>query len=177
MTAPQTRIEQSDPKAYQRKLEGLVAEREPVAILSETADALRAMLHQKPTSAFRQRPFPGKWTPTEIIGHMTDAEWTLGFRTRTVLCDESPRLMAYDQERWVAGQGHNEREPSDLVETFAALRTANLALWRRLSPGQLQRSALHAERGEESLGQMLCLLAGHDLSHLDQIRRYLAAVT
>jgi hypothetical protein len=169
-------LEQTDPKAYQRKLEGLVAERPPLAVLSETADALRAILKERPALAFQQRPFPGKWTPNEIIGHLTDAEWALGYRTRTVLCDDHPRITPYDQERWVTGQGHNERQPQELVELFAALRSANLSLWQRLKPAQLSRAGLHAERGEETLEQMLRLLAGHDLSHLDQIRRYLAAV-
>ena len=35
---------------------------------------------------------------------------------------------------------------------------------------------LHAERGEEKLGFMLRMNAGHDLSHIDQIRRYIAAL-
>ena len=118
MSAPQARLEQTDPKAYQRKLEGLVAERPPLAVLSETADALRAILKERPALAFQQRPFPGKWTPNEIIGHLTDAEWALGYRTRTVLCDDHPRITPYDQERWVTGQGHNERQPQELVELF-----------------------------------------------------------
>jgi hypothetical protein len=175
MAAPQARIEQTDPKAYQRKLEGLVAERQPIAVLSETADALRTILRQTPAEVFRKRPFPGKWTPNEVIGHLTDAEWTMGYRTRTVLCDLRPQLSAYDQERWVATLGHADRPTAELVEMFAALRGMNLALWKKLTPVELQRSGQHAERGEESLGQMLRMLAGHDLSHLNQIGRYLTA--
>lgn len=174
-TAP-TRIEVADPNAYRRKLDGLLAGRDPLAVMSETVPAVRAMVRDKPASAFRQRPFPGKWTPNEIVGHLGDAEWAMGYRTRTVLGDDRPRLTGYDQERWVAEQRHNEREPSELVELFAALRGANLAYWKRLTPAQLERVGLHSERGEESLGLMLRMLAGHDLSHLDQLRRYLAAV-
>jgi hypothetical protein len=39
-----------------------------------------------------------------------------------------------------------------------------------------QRSGLHNERGAESLAVMLPLLAGHDLSHLHQISRYIQAL-
>src|SRR5262245_3958421 len=99
----------------------------------------------------------------------------MGYRTRTVLGDDKPRIVGYDQERWAIAQDHNGREPSELVDTFAALRGLNLSLWKRLTPAHLARTGIHAERGEESLGQMLGLLAGHDLSHIDQIRRYLAA--
>jgi hypothetical protein len=71
---------------------------------------------------------------------------------------------------------HNEREPLELVEIFRTMRVFNLALWRRTSPEDLNRTGQHNERGPESLGMMLRLLAGHDLSHLDQIAHYIRAV-
>jgi hypothetical protein len=162
-------------KAYQKKLEGLVGDGEPLKVLAETIETLRDIVRQRPAALFRKRPFPGKWTPQEVIGHLSDAEWTMGFRSRTVLSDDRPQIMAYDQERWVAAQGHNEKDLGELLNTFVALRTANLQLWKKLTPAQLQRSGLHSERGEESLGQMIKMLAGHDCSHIDQIRRYLEA--
>jgi len=70
---------------------------------------------------------------------------------------------------------HNEREPSELVEIFRTMRLFNLALWRRTLPQDLKRTGQHNERGPESLDVMLRLLAGHDLSHLDQITRYIQA--
>jgi len=42
-----------------------------------------------------------------------------------------------------------------------------------MSPEDLQRSGQHNERGAESLAVMVRLLAGHDLSHLNQISRYI----
>jgi hypothetical protein len=80
------------------------------------------------------------------------------------------------QDSWVASLRYNEREPSELVEIFRTLRVLNLAEWRRLSPEDLKRSGQHNERGPESLSVILGMLAGHDLSHLDQIRRYIQAV-
>jgi hypothetical protein len=56
------------------------------------------------------------------------------------------------------------------------MRSLNLAQWRRTSPEDLKRTGQHNERGTESLGVMLRLLAGHDLSHLAQITRYIQAV-
>jgi hypothetical protein len=45
-----------------------------------------------------------------------------------------------------------------------------------MSPEDLNCSCRHNERGPESLDVMLQMLAGHDLSHLDQISRYIQTI-
>ena len=77
---------------------------------------------------------------------------------------------------WVLRQHHNDREPSEHVEIFRTLRQFNVAVWRRLSPADLTRTGRHNERGAESLAVMLRMQAGHDLSHLNQIDRYVRAI-
>jgi hypothetical protein len=85
-------------------------------------------------------------------------------------------ILGFRQDAWVASQRYNEREPSELAEIFRTLRVLNLSVWRRISPADLQRRGQHNERGAESLSVMGKLLAGHDLSHLHQIRRSIQAL-
>jgi len=56
------------------------------------------------------------------------------------------------------------------------IRQFNLALWNRMLPADFQRTGQNSERGLESLGVMLRMLAGHDLSHRDQLTRHIQAV-
>jgi hypothetical protein len=56
------------------------------------------------------------------------------------------------------------------------IRQFNLALWNRMLPADVQRTGQHNERGPESLGVMLRMLAGHDLSHRDQLTQYVQAI-
>ena len=105
----------SDPDAYRRKLDGFLGNRDPFTVLSQTADTLARIVADAPAKLLRTRPFPGKWTPNEIIGHLTDSEWVYGFRTRLILCEDKPTILGMDQDLWVAGQRHNDREPRDLV--------------------------------------------------------------
>jgi len=58
---------------------------------------------------------------------------------------------------------------------FRTMRDFNLVFWKRMSPEDLKRAGQHNERGPESLGVMLRMMAGHDLSHLDQFTRYIDA--
>jgi len=176
MTTKPAGLERSDPKAYQKMQCERVGDRDPIELLVATPATLQRIVSQHSPKVMRTRPFPGKWTPNEIIGHLGDTEWTYGFRIRMILSEDSPAILGMDQEKWVIGQGHNDREPSELLEIFRELRRFNLLLWKRMNPAALERTGRHNERGPESLGLMLRMTAGHDLSHIDQITRYLAAI-
>lgn len=165
----------TDAAAYRKKLDGFLGTQDPIAVLSRTADTLAKFAAENPAKLMRTRPFPGKWTPNEVIGHLSDSEWVYGFRMRLILCEEKPTILGMDQDLWVAGQRLNEREPKELVEMFRGLRSFNIAIWKQMKPTDFARVGRHNERGEEALGQMLRMLAGHDLSHIDQITRYLDA--
>jgi DinB family protein len=163
-------------QAYRDKMFKLLGDRNPLAVLGQTATTLADIVGKHSAPLLRTRPFEGKWTPNEIIGHLTDSEWVYGYRLRLILCEDNPTILGTHQDSWVAGLRHNESEPAELVEIFRVLRQFNLTVWRRTSPADLERPGQHNERGPESLGVMLRLLAGHDLSHLDQITRYIQAV-
>ncbi|MGH8100468.1 MAG: DinB family protein, partial [Chthoniobacterales bacterium] len=57
------------------------------------------------------------------------------------------------------------------LEQFRAIREANLALYKSLTPEQWKHYGMHSERGEETLERILHMMAGHDLNHLAQIER------
>jgi len=176
MTQAQPGLELSAPSTYREKLFSLLAGRDPIELLERTASALAGIVAGHPAEFLRARAIPGRWTPNEIIGHLADIEWVYGYRLRLMLCEEEPAIRGFRQDAWVASLRHNEREPSELVEVFRTLRVLNLSVWERMSPEDLQRIGQHNERGAESLAMMLRLLAGHDLSHLDQISRCIQAL-
>ena len=171
MTPIQPGLEVSAPQTYLKNLSDLLAGRDPIEVLGQTAFALADIVDRYPAEILRRRAIEGKWTPNEIIGHLTDIEWVYGYRLRLILSEDEPVILGFRQDDWVASQRHNEREPSELVEIFQTLRGINLSVWRRMSPTDFERSGQHNERGAESLTAVLRMLAGHDLSHLQQISR------
>jgi hypothetical protein len=166
----------SNPHAYRERLFTLLGDRDPLEVLAQSASTLAEIVRTHPATVLRTRPFETKWTPSEIIGHLADGEWVYGYRLRLIICEDNPIIMGTKQDLWVAAQRHNEREPSELVEMFRTMRQFNLALWKEMSATDRERTGQHNERGPESLTVMLRMLAGHDLSHLDQIARYIRAV-
>jgi DinB family protein len=175
-TMPVRSSSMSDPQAYREHLFALLGDRDPLEVMAETASTLGDIVSTHSTTVLRSRPFEGRWTPNEIIGHLTDGEWVYGYRLRLIFSEDTPAILGMNQDLWVARQQHNEREPSELVETFRTLRELNLAASKRLLPSDLKRTGRHNERGPESLSVMLRMLAGHDVSHLNQIARYIQAV-
>ena len=166
----------SVPQNFREKMFALLGNRNALEVLAQTASTLADIVRMHSATALRTRPFPGKWTPNEVIGHLVDSEWVYGYRLRLILSEDNPTILGMNQDLWVAGQQHNARGPAELVDTFRMLRQCNLAIWTRLSPTDLQRTGRHNERGPESLGDTMRMLAGHDLSHLAQIATYLDAI-
>ena len=58
-----------------------------------------------------------------------------------------------------------------IVNTAFTAGLATLTLFRGLGPADLDRQAVHPERGPETLASIIRLLAGHDLNHLAQLER------
>ena len=175
MTTTQVGLAVSDPDAYRKNLFKLLGEREPLEVMAETASKLERIVREHPAAVLRARAFAGKWSVNEVIGHLVDSEWVYGYRLRLILSEDNAPIVGTQQDQWVSGLRHNQRDPGELVEEFRALRELNLAQWKRTLPAELERAGQHNERGPESLGLLLRMLAGHDLSHLQQIERYVEA--
>src|SRR5215831_18997266 len=166
----------SDPQAYRARLFQLLGDQRALDVLAQTGAKLEDVVRQHPASMLRTRPFADKWTPNEIIGHLTDSEWVYGYRLRLILSEDSAPIIGTQQNQWVSALRHNDREPAELVKEFRTLRHLNLEQWRRMQPADFERAGQHNERGPESLGMLLKMLAGHDLSHLAQIGQYIEAL-
>jgi DinB superfamily len=168
-------IEKGNTASYQDKLLGLLGAQAPLDVLARTPAFMQRVVAENPAALLHCRAYAGKWTPCEILGHLIDADVIYNYRVRNILCDDRPRIIGVDQDLWVAGQRYNDADPRELAEQFAFLRRMTLQLWRKVRPEDEARAGVHNERGEERLGMMLKMHAGHDLSHIDQITRYVAA--
>jgi hypothetical protein len=164
-----------DAKAYQEMLLAALGDDDPAEAQASTPARIRRLIAEADAD-FRAKPEPREWSVLECIGHVTDAEIVMSARYRWVLAHDEPELIGYDQDLWVDGLRHNEDDPAALLAVFEAMRTANVALWRRSSPAERLRVGIHRERGRESFDLMFRMLAGHDRVHLDQADRALAAV-
>lgn len=159
---------------YIQRILGNVQGQAPLQVQADTPKKLERLVKGVSLSKLRQRPAPDKWAVVEILAHLAEAEIVGSWRIRAILGAPGTPLQAYDQDAWVAAGHYAKRDPRKSIELFRALRAANLALFKSLSPEQWKHHGMHTERGQETIEHIVRMFAGHDLNHLQQIERILA---
>lgn len=164
----------ADCGAYVRRLSGLVGDRDPVAVLAETPQAIEQALIGVGDECLDTRPYPSKWTPREIVSHFVDAAMNRSIRFWSILTGGHPVLPGYHERELVDLRSREESEITDVIAMFTMIQRSDVRLLNR-SRDRLGSIGHHIERGDTTLGDLVRLEAGHDLHHLEQLRRYISA--
>lgn len=166
-----------DRAAYAGAILDLLGKQDPLAVVKETPAALARAIDGLSVDQMRRPEAPGKWSIAQVLQHLADSDLVWGWRVRLILAQDRPQITGYDQDLWAERLHYADADPHDALATFNVLRRANARLIERASPQDLQRVGVHSERGDETIGYLLRLYAGHDLLHLNQIARIRQAVT
>jgi hypothetical protein len=158
-------------RAYTKAVIDLLGERNPFEILRATTGEMRARIEGLSPMQLGHPELPGKWSILQVIQHLADSELVWSYRIRMVLAQDRPRLAGYDQDLWADKLRYSESTAGQSLTVFDVLRSANIEILDRISEDEFGRVGIHEERGEESLGFMIRLYAGHDILHMKQIDR------
>ena len=142
---------------------------DPIPVLMVTAETLFALTRPLSLAQADQAPAPGKWSIREIVAHLADCEIAFSFRLRQTLAEDHPILQPFDQEKWAQRYG-----PYDLqsgLRMFDASRNWNAKLLTTITEEDRRRHVTHPERGTMSFWTIVETMAGHDIHHLEQIKR------
>jgi hypothetical protein len=161
------------PQQYTQRIVNYMDGKEPLAVQSATAKKLERLIKGVSTNKLKKRPAPDKWSVSEILAHLAEAEIVGGFRMRLILGAPGTPIVAFDQDEWVISGHYEKRDPRKSMEQFRVGREANLALLKSLTPEQWKHYGMHSERGQETIEHIVRMFAGHDLNHLRQIEAIL----
>ncbi|HEY3929027.1 MAG TPA: DinB family protein [Candidatus Koribacter sp.] len=154
-------------QAYVQRIIGTLGSVDPLEVLAQTPGKLDKALEHFSPEEWRKRPAPEKWSPAEIVIHLSEVEMMVGVRVRLVLGQNGIAIQGFDQDAWATRYGKADLDVA--LVAFRALRAANLALYRSLTEEQWEHYGMHSERGKETARKIVQLCAGHDLNHLAQI--------
>jgi hypothetical protein len=154
---------------YRDRLLGLLGDRNPLEALEANSKRVETVARRLGDAGLSRSYGPGKWTGKQILAHLADAEIGIAFRIRQVLSEDKHRIQPWDEGSWA--RRYTDVDVESALGSYLATRRWNLSLLRGLSPADLEREAFHPERGPETLGTIVRVLAGHDLNHLGQLER------
>jgi hypothetical protein len=158
----------------QELLEALGAD-DPVDVMRTTLAEIDGLTAGTPESALNHSPAPGEWSPREVLSHLADSDLVTGMRVRMIVTDDRPILIGYDQDAWTSRFGGLDESAAETIARWRTLRLVNIRMYESLSPEEWQRVGLHSQRGEESVLLTAQMQAGHDRTHLEQVRQGLKA--
>lgn len=164
---------QETPQQYRQRMLSNIEGRNTLRLLAATPRRLERLVQGSPLSALRRRPTPQRWSVAEIVSHLADCELARSFRIRLILGAPGTPLPTFDQDAWVVALHYDKRSIRRSIEEFRVLRRANLTLFRAMTFEQWKSRGIHAERGEETIEDLVRITAGHDVNHMRQIEAIL----
>jgi hypothetical protein len=117
-----------------------------------------------------------KWTVKEVLGHVNDTERIFTYRALRIARGDQTPLSGFEQDDYVRTAGSNERPLANLVEEFAHIRSASLALFRSFGKDEWVRRGTASNNGV-TVRALAFITAGHELHHRRILEeRYFSAI-
>jgi hypothetical protein len=166
---------------------------ERLARLTRTPDEVAAAIEGRDDDAALSRPAADGWSAKEVVCHLRDVEELHILRFHQMLVIDDPPIFVVgspppnpedwgiggrvpfplDPERWSRDRQYLRNDAGDALEAFQQRREEVLAFLDCLSPAQWERGCIHPEHGRLTYAEFIAGIAGHDDSHLEQIRQAL----
>jgi uncharacterized damage-inducible protein DinB len=162
-------------EAYTARILGYVKGRDSRRILRATPRSLERRISGVTRRKLSTPPAPGKWSVAQILAHLSETEMLWGYRIRMILERDGAELAGMDQDAWARNSRYDRILPKRSLETFRAIRRANLELFGKLSPREFKRRGVHSQFGPLTISRIVLLIAGHDVNHSRQITAILAS--
>jgi len=160
---------------YTRRILSYTDGGDPRAIIRKTPARLARRIRGVTRRRLASRPAPGKWSAGEILSHLSEIEMLWGYRLRAVCERSGIPLVGMDQDAWARNSRYRRIDPRRALETFLALRRANVEFIEGIPRKELKRWGAHSQFGRLTLEKMIALMAGHDLNHARQVEECLAS--
>ena len=121
---------------------------------------LKGLTKDKATYAYSE----GKWTITELVGHVIDTERIMAYRALRIARADLTPLPGFEENDYVANAHFAERNMDSLAEEFAILRKANMYLIKSFNDDEINRIGT-SNGSPMSVRALIYILAGHVNHH------------
>jgi uncharacterized damage-inducible protein DinB len=144
-----------------------LGDRHALEAFAATPDTIRTLVGGWSAEQWNRSYAPGKWSARQILIHLAQTELALTTRARFALTQADYLAQPFSQDDWIPLDASPDARTA--LDAYTSLRRFNVAMFRSLSPAQLDRPFRHPEYGELTVGWILAQMAGHDIHHLKQL--------
>jgi hypothetical protein len=142
----------------------LVTEDRFAAALRDQPKQWRALLGKLSTEQAGYRYAPGKWTVRQVMGHVIDAERVFAYRALCIARGEAASLPSFDENAYADAAGHDGYALDELLDEFATVRLANLALFEHMDGAAWLRVGTVNQNAISTRG-LAYIMVGHAQHH------------
>lgn len=148
-----------------------------VEILEQTPKTLRSLIGGLSDNWILTNEGPNTWSPYDVVGHLIHGEETDWIPRAKIILEHGEARTFTPFDRFAFFEKSKGKTLHELLETFAGLRKENLRVLHelKLEPHHFELKGTHPEFGTVTLGQLLATWVVHDLDHIEQIVRTMAA--
>jgi hypothetical protein len=110
----------------------------------------------------------GGWTVRQVVHHLADSHLNAYVRFKLALTEDKPVIKPYDEGKWA--ELPDSRLPIHVsLNLLESLHIRLVTLLRSLSPSDLEKTFIHPESGEVTVGKNIGIYAWHGKHHLAHI--------
>jgi uncharacterized damage-inducible protein DinB len=118
----------------------------------------------------------GKWSPHEMLGHLTDTERIFGYRALCIARGEKKPLPGFDENEYADAARFSEISFESLLEQYRLVREGSLALFKTFTD-EVASQIGNANGNPVSARALIWMIAGHEIHHLQVLKeKYLIGI-
>ncbi|MBM7568330.1 DinB family protein [Paenibacillus sacheonensis] len=152
---------------------GLVQTDDVLAQFESNSSLLQALFSGMSEEQALFRYAPGKWSLKEVLGHLADTERVMSYRMMRIARGDTTPLPGFEQDDYIAAANFDGFSVKQLLSDCQAVRAATISLASTIAPDAWLHKGT-ASNTTMSARAFACVIAGHELHHLNVVRdRYL----
>lgn len=140
-----------------------------LAVLRSTPAALATLCRQTGID-LQTRPSQSEWSPGEVLCHLKDVDAEVNLvRLKKVITERNPFLPGQETDSWAETRQYCFQDGLQALDEFSQARMEVLILLEKLPPEAWDRRARHAIFGPTHLSELVNIIVGHDILHVQQV--------
>jgi uncharacterized damage-inducible protein DinB len=140
-----------------------------LTLLTENLEATKKLVRSISPEKLLFRYAVGKWTIKEVLVHIVDDERIYSYRALRFARNDKTQLPGFDQDRFSLNSNANERSMENIMDEYAAVRRATIALFSGFDDASLTRSGI-ADNKQATVRALGYHIAGHEMHHINIIK-------